>query len=182
MREELPRIWVLRPGEASCAERVVGLFNWSYEREQQLEVSLAECGLARDEPAIVFDFWARKLLGETRGPISAALPPRSCRILFLSRVPDQPAIIANDRHVTGAFGHEAFHWNEASRALSGSSSGPRGTGHSLFVYLPRPQGPKACRGCRAEMVERRLNEVGLSFGDGSRVEWSVELDADRLVR
>jgi len=75
MRERLPRRWVLAPGSRSCAERVAGLFNWSYERDEPIDLDLAACGFPGDQPVLVFDFWARQLLGVHRGRVSALLPP-----------------------------------------------------------------------------------------------------------
>jgi hypothetical protein len=49
-----------------------------------------------------------------------------------------PQFISTDRHVLqGAIEIENVSWNENEKTISGISTGPLNTSHSVFVYVPR---------------------------------------------
>ena len=182
MEEPLPKIWALDIDDGGCVPKVVGLFNWNYDKIEELELDFGKCGLEADKDYIFFDFWQKKFLGEVRSAFSAKLPPRNCMVLQIKEMPDKPSIIGTDRHVTGAYAVEKFEWDGDSLTMKGISTGPSGTTHSLFVYIPQRLGPQLCRNCKCDLVEEKVLRVELSFDSCQRAEWSVVLDSKAIVR
>jgi hypothetical protein len=196
MEEELPKVWVLdtdgnlpaprRARQAgACVDKVIGLFNWSYDEIDFFRLDFDKCGLKLDKTYTFFDFWRKKFLGEFQSPsplFSTQLPPRNCLILHVQEIEDKPAIIGTDRHVTSAYAVETFEWDEENLTVKGTSSGPEGTSHSLFVYIPQKLGPKSWKNCRCDLLEEKVLEVELSFDARQKVEWTVTLDSEAIVR
>ena len=182
MNDTLPKTWVLDTDEDACISKVVGLFNWGYDEMEEVKLDFAKCGLDADKTYIFFDFWNRKFLGEFHSSFSMYLPPRNCMILHIREVSDKPSIIGTDRHVTGAYAVDEFEWDAENLTIKGISSGPNGTKHSLFAYIPQRLGPQLCRNCRCDLLEEKVLEIELSFDSCQKIEWSITLDSKAIVR
>jgi len=184
MEDALPKTWVLDTDGDACIPipKVIGLFNWSYDEIEEIQLDFRKCGLDLDKTYVFFDFWKKKFLGEFRSSFSMHLPPRNCMILHIREIPDKPSIIGTDRHVVGTCAIEMHEWDAENLTMKGISIGPSGTKHSIFVYIPQRLGPKLCKNCRCDLVEEKVLEVELSFDSCQKVEWSVTLDSKAIVR
>ncbi len=149
---------------------------------KEIKLDFHKCGLDADKTYILFDYWKRRFLGEFHSSFSTYLPARNCMILHIREVPDKPSIIGTDRHVTGAYAIDEFEWDAENLTIKGLSSGPNGTKHSLFIYIPQRLGPGFCRNCVCDIAEEKVLRVELSFDSSQKVEWSVTLDSKALVR
>ena len=128
-------IWRLDVSHPSLPSyTVVALFNWS-DREEKIETSLAELGLA--EGAYVgYEFWT-----EARVPVttqfSAVVPAHGVRVIALHRAQVVPQWIGSDRHITTS-GMEvrACTWNPAGATLSGKVTVIGGFPLTTALHIP----------------------------------------------
>jgi hypothetical protein len=142
----------------------------------------ARLGLDAATTYLAFDFWKQQLRGEVRGGLEVAVQPGGVTLLALHARSGTPQFLSTDRHVSqGGLEIEDVAWDGAARALAGTSLGPPGSAHQVFVYLPDPidwswDGSALFRdhdGFSLKLVDRHLVRVHVRFGAIGRVRWTV---------
>jgi hypothetical protein len=107
---QLP-VWDLHVSRSFGDWHVVALFNWSDE-EREVSVDWREIGECDERVFVAWEFWTDAYLGERKGSLSAAVPPRGVRLFALQPLADHPQFLTSDRHVTqGAVGLLDQKWN-----------------------------------------------------------------------
>ncbi|GAJ07040.1 unnamed protein product, partial [marine sediment metagenome] len=136
-KRDLPRVWDLRVDKNFDSWHVVGLFNWDYEKEQEVKIDFEKCGLEKSLGCLLFDFWEKRFLGEGMGSFSRKLAPRHCTIISIHTKANRPQLLSTTRHITqGGIEIVDMKWDNRTNTLSGISIGPKETSHSLFIHVP----------------------------------------------
>jgi hypothetical protein len=164
---------------------VAAFFNRDALRPLARCLPLERLGLDPRQRYLAFDFWQERLWGEVTGRLEVEVPPAGVTLLCLHEKLARPQLLATDRHILqGAVELEALAWDRETETLSGTSVGPPGSSHTLFIHLPqeRPwsQGPQALprdgAGCTLRMAEPRLLRVLVRFARSRRVAWQVQME------
>lgn len=72
------RIWDLKISHLDRHYDVVGIFNFSEDRPEQIELNWKEMGLPSDRPIHVFDFWNGEYMGTWEAGMAIKINPTSC--------------------------------------------------------------------------------------------------------
>ncbi len=164
---------------------IVGLFNPSETDTINKSFSLERLWLNPRKRYVAFDFWMERFWGEVSNRLQANVLPASVTLLALHEKTSHPQVISTDRHVLqGAIELKAVAWDAATRTLSGTSNGPIGTAHNVFVYLPEEQiwaqGEKALHhdfeGYTLKVVDRHILRVHVKFDRSEHVRWQIQYD------
>ena len=177
--EEPLSVWALRVSQASGEHLVVGLFNWTVDQQRMVSF---ERGEVVDDAAeyLVFDFWAKRLLGSLRERHEVSLPPFCCQVLFLSKKRQFATLMGSDRHVTGAFAVENWSYDSEAGELTGESTGPVSTEHSLYFHLEEVAAASSAEGCVAETLQPHVLRITIRFDEETTRKWRATLDRNVL--
>lgn len=134
---------------------------------------------------LAFDFWRQQFVGEMTGDIAVEVPPGSVRLLALHQKLGTPQFLSTDRHVMqGAVELETWHWNATTQTISGTSKGPKGTSHNVYVYVPGDH-PWTWGGYvlfrdfdsyTLKLVHDNIIQVHVRFEDIGQVAWEIQID------
>lgn len=132
-----PEILDLKVREKWEAYDVVGFTNWRSEAVTRTISLLDKLGLDSGSGYVVFDFWNQKLLGAFSDQIQLTIEPHDTRVLSIHPLWNRPQLIANSRHISGAYsvGDEA--WDGSRSELSGTSESIAGETYTLWFYVPK---------------------------------------------
>ena len=167
---EYPRVWHLHADAGWGQWEVVGLINWSEDPIEET-VRFADLGLPPDAECLVFDFWTGTLVGRFDGECSATVPAGSARCLRIVPVPDLPAVVGTDMHVTqGLVELSDVRWDEEKLTLSGEAL--RAPGGEGTVYVWVPEGLALGDGQRAQLHGSQCVAVPVTFTEAQQ-RWSV---------
>ncbi len=165
-----PRLWHLQARPDWGEWDVLGVLNWSAEPLQET-VSRRDLGLGQGD-YLVFDFWAGKLLGRLGRQLKVDVEPGDVRCLRIMSVPEHPAVLSTDMHVTqGLVDLEDVRWDGRKRELSGTAV--RAPGERGAVYLYVPEGYTLHADSAGEIISPECVRVDIRFR-GTRKAWSVE--------
>ena len=95
---QLP-VWDLHVSRPFGDWHIVALFNWSDE-EKEVSVDWQEIGESGERVFVAWEFWTDAYLGERKGSLSAAVPPRGVRLFALQPLAGHPQFLTSDRHLT----------------------------------------------------------------------------------
>jgi hypothetical protein len=176
-QKNYPKLFDLKVNQPSGKYDVVAATNWSKEPEKRTVSFEKELGLEGGRPYVVFDFWKERLVEAGAGSIETELPAHGTAVFQVHARLDRPQLIANNRHITGAFGIRKQGWAAGSMTLAGTSETVPGAAYALFFYVPK--GFKVEKAdANAAKVEHTLGADGLlkvSFaGQKAPVNWSVK--------
>jgi hypothetical protein len=140
---EPARVWLLSDTRREPHRQVLGLFNWD-QAPATITVDLARAGLPAAEAWAAFDFWDNVFLPPVRGTLTMTLPPKSCRIVALRPLADQPQVVSTSRHVTqGIVDVKEETWDTASTTLHGRSAVVGGDAYELRIVGTAPGAAQA---------------------------------------
>ena len=164
---------------------VIGFFNASLTETVEKKFPLQRLWLEPNKTYLAFDFWKQQFIGELTGEIKVSVQPGSVVLLTLHEKTGNPQFISSDRHVLqGAIEIENVSWNESEKTISGISTGPLNTSHSVFVYVPRPH-PWTWSGSglfqdhdsySLKLVDNNIIRVHVRFEKTDHVQWEIKPD------
>ena len=175
-----PEIFALRVKKRFGEWLVLALFNVDEQTSRDKTVALDRLGLDPAKTYIAYDFWQQRFFGEVRGKIEARLPPSSVLLLSVHEKKDVPQVISTDRHITqGGVDLENLQWDAASTTLRGTSVGPPGSNHYVYIHLPEKhpwaQGDPFLfhdrPGYTLRVIEPQILRIQVRFDDSGRVTW-----------
>jgi hypothetical protein len=159
------------------------VFNPSLTEAVTRTFPLERLGLLSGRTYIAFDFWKQQLVGEVHGAdLAVTVQPGSVTLLALHERSGRPQFVSTDRHVSqGGLEIEDLQWDERTRTLSGTSTGPLCSAHQVFVYVPDAldwtwDGSALFRDHGAyslKLIDRHLIRVHVRFDASDRVRWAV---------
>jgi hypothetical protein len=115
---------------------VVALTNWRSEKAIR-KISFADkLGLQAGTKYVVFDFWNQKLDDVYTDSITVEIESHDTKVLHIHPLQDQPQLIGNSRHISGAYSILNLSWDGAKNTLSGLSETVANDTYSLFIYVP----------------------------------------------
>lgn len=156
-----PRLWHLHADASWAQWEVLGVFNWSAEPLTE-QVRFADLGLTPGQEHLVWDFWRGELAGRFSGDFAVTVPAGSARCLRIMRVPESPAVLATEMHVTqGLVDLQDVRWDEGTSTLSGVAARAPEESGTLMVYLP--PGWALAEGEAAEMIAPCVAQVRVDF-------------------
>ncbi|WP_424681261.1 TIM-barrel domain-containing protein [Frateuria sp. YIM B11624] len=144
---------------------------------------LDRLGLVPGRRYIAYDFWKQQLAGDVHGgELAVTVQPGSVTLLALHERSGKPQFASTDRHVSqGALELKQLQWDERTKTLSGTSTGPLHSAHQVFVYVPdaldwtwdgsalfRDHGPYSLK-----LVDPHLIRVHVRFDASDEVRWEV---------
>ena len=106
-------------------------------------------------------------------------------LLALHVAAGAPQWLSTSRHVVqGGLELEDARWLEAGRTYSGVSTGPRGSAHDVFVFVPgdhawtweRPSRVSSRADYSVRLVEANVARVRVRFDERERVAWKIVPD------
>ncbi len=176
---DYPRLWHLHADAGWGAWEVLGILNWAAEPLTET-VRLADLGLQAGQDYLVWDFWRGELTGVVSDDFEVAVPPGTARCLRIMPVPDTPAVLSTDMHVTqGLVDLRDVRWDADALTLSGTAVRAPGASGAVAVYLPRGLAPADLRAVR--IAGPNVAWLDLEFAE-AEAPWSLRLahaDADR---
>jgi alpha-galactosidase len=164
---------------------LLAVFNPSLTETVARQFPLERLGLDPANTYMAFDFWKQQLTGEVSGDLEVAVQPGGVTLLTLHERSGRPQFISTDRHVSqGALELEDLNWDEGTRTLSGTSTGPPHSAHRVFVYLPDAldwtwEGSALFRDYDSfslKLVDRHMVRVHVRFGASGKLRWEVRYD------
>ncbi len=182
MAEKNPlSVWVLPVSQPGSGDHItIALFNWN--KDEETSVSFKQDEVVDSEGQfLLFDFWDKRYLGTLHDEYEVSLPPFTCQVVFATEKQEEITLIGTDRHITGAFAIEEYHYDSQKRIISGKSEGPQDTEHSLYFYLNDDTAPLSFDNCTGEMMEIHILRVTVNFDASPEQKWSVALDENAKV-
>jgi hypothetical protein len=164
---------------------LLAVFNPSLTETVARQFPLERLGLDPVNTYAAFDFWKQQLIDEVSGELKVTVQPGGVTLLTLHERSGRPQFISTDRHVSqGALELEDLNWDERTRTLSGTSTGPPHSAHRVFVYVPDPldwtwDGSALFRDYDSfslKLVDRHIVRVHVRFDAGDKVRWEVRYD------
>jgi hypothetical protein len=134
--QNYPEILDLKVNAKSGVYDVVALSNWRAGEDSRTLSFADKLGLDADCRYIVFDFWNQKLLGVFKDKMKVDIASHDTRVLSIHRDLNQPQLIGDSRHITGAYSILDLEWNKSKDTLRGSSQTVPGEDYTLWIYLP----------------------------------------------
>lgn len=132
------RIWDLKVNHLGRQYDVVGLFNFSESKTDQVYAGWSELGITDTGAVHVYDFWNKEYLGCWKGGISLPLPSTSCRVLTLVPASGQVELISTSRHITqGWVDLVSAERNPGGTTWHGRSRLVKGDPYELRFAFPR---------------------------------------------
>lgn len=165
---------------------VVGFFNTSLTESTEKKISLKRLWLDPNKTYLAFDFWRQQFIGEVSGEIKLTVQPGSVSLLALHEKKDNPQFISTSRHILqGAVEMEDVYWDENTKTLYGTSIGPLGSSHNVFVYIPEPH-PWSWTdkyvlfndydSYNLKLIDKNIIKVHVIFKKGDHVHWQIKPD------
>ena len=112
---------------------VVAVFNLD-DRAATTEITMSELRLPLDRKFRVWDFWHARYCGCVRGKFGVEVPAKSCRLLRLSVLITQPAVLATDMHVRqGQLELRDISWDKRAQVLCGAAIRPKGEQGNVYI-------------------------------------------------
>ena len=151
-------VWDLHVSRSFGDWHVVALFNWSDE-EREVSVDWKEIGESRERVFVTREFWTDAYLGERKGSLSAAVPPRGVRLFALHEAADHPQFVGDDRHITqGAVELNALEWDAAAKTYTLDVKSVGGFPFTYFVRMPEGFSFKSASAPKGGTVEAKMRD------------------------
>ena len=128
---------------------VLARIQWGQKREKewvfdfkglpQQEVKFADLGLPADREYLVFEFWAQKFLGRSKGSFTAPAMDTNngMQVFAIREARPHPWVLSTTRHISqGGVSLLDEQWDADKKALSGKSTVVIGDPYVLTVHLP----------------------------------------------
>ncbi|HZF28875.1 MAG TPA: alpha-galactosidase [Gammaproteobacteria bacterium] len=179
---DVPTTFVLRVERPFAKWAVLAFFNPNLGAAVERRFPLRRLGLDAAKVYLAFDFWKQRFVGEVTDDIGVSVEPGSVTLLALHAATGTPQFLSTSRHVAqGAIELDDVDWNETERTLSGISTGPRGSAHDVFLYVPgkhpwtwqRPALFRDYAGYSVKLVDSNVVRVHVRFENDSYVPWKV---------
>jgi hypothetical protein len=149
-------VWDLNVSRPFGDWHVVALFNWG-DDEKVVSVSWNELGEDPDRRFVAWEFWTDTYLGERKGSLSAAVPPRGVRLFALHEAADHPQFVGDDRHITqGAVELNALEWDAAAKTYTLDAKAVGGFPFTYFVRVPEGFSFKSASAPKGGTVEAKM--------------------------
>lgn len=131
------KIWDLKINHLGRNYDVVGLFNFTEDRNETIVLNWKELGITGADRVHVYDFWNREYLGAFEAGMSLTIPTTSCRVLTLLPVTGKTELISTSRHITqGWIDLVSYSFNEATATASGKSNVIKNDPYELTFAFP----------------------------------------------
>ena len=151
-------VWDLNVSRPFGDWHVVALFNWG-DDEKVVSVSWNELGEDPDRRFVAWEFWTDTYLGERKGSLSAAVPPRGVRLFALHEAADHPQFVGDDRHITqGAVELNALEWDAAAKTYTLDAKAVGGFPFTYFVRVPEGFSFKSASAPKGGTVEAKMRD------------------------
>jgi hypothetical protein len=180
--DSMQSVFALKVKKHFAEWTVVSFFNSSLTEAVERKFSLKRLLLEQTKTYLAFDFWKQQFIGEITGEIKVIVPPGSVTLLTLHEKSGKPQFISTDRHVLqGAFEIESMAWDENDKTISGISTAPLHTSHSVFVYVPQLH-PWTWSGSglfqdqnsySLKLVDNHIIRVHVNFEKSDHVKWEI---------
>ncbi|MGH2564072.1 MAG: glycoside hydrolase family 36 protein, partial [Ginsengibacter sp.] len=164
---------------------IAGFFNASLTETIEKNFLLKRLLLEPGKTYLAFDFWKQQFIGEVSGELKVTVQPGSVTLLSLHEKSGRPQFISTDRHVLqGALEIENVSWDENTKTIAAISTGPLGTSHNVFVYVPGEH-PWTWGGYvlfrdydsySLKLVDNNIIQVHVSFEKDKQVDWKIVTD------
>jgi NPCBM/NEW2 domain/Melibiase/Alpha galactosidase C-terminal beta sandwich domain len=136
--ERYKRIWDLKINHLGRRYDVVGVFNFSADKADRVNLNWKDLGLPTDRPVHVFDFWNKEYLGAWSEAMVVDTAPASCRVLTLVPAKNQIQLISSSRHITqGWVDLVGLTANSDGTVFTGASRLIRNDPYELRFVFPR---------------------------------------------
>lgn len=162
---------------------VAGFFNRDVEKNKLHKYSTEQLWLEPGKKYLCFDFWEQRFFGEISDTINVPVNAGGVTLISIHEKKDIPQVISTSRHVMqGLIELENVKFDVVSNKLSGTSLGPTGSKHSLFIHVPEsfnwnPAPGKLFRDFGKYAVKFTANQIlriDLDFEETESIHWSVE--------
>jgi hypothetical protein len=175
-----PEILDLKVNAPSGTYDVVAITNWR-SWEETREISFPEkLGLDPGTPYVAFDFWNQQIYGVFKNRMKVNIAPHDTRVFQLHPLLNRPQLVGNSRHISGAYSIHTQRWDNAAKALGGSSQAVPGDSYTLWIHVPEGQiasQAKASIGGKQPVSVKHQQQgdtLSVTFqGQQEPVEWEV---------
>jgi hypothetical protein len=181
---DLPSVFALKINKSFGEWTLIAFFNSSLTESAEKEFPMERFWLDADKTYLAYNFWEEKFIGSVKQSLLVTIPPGSVTLLSLHEKSGTPQFISTSRHITqGGIELENITWDTKSNTISGISSGPLKSSHSVLVYLPEPhpwsQGGhilyKDYDSFNLKMVDDNIIKINLHFDKSEQIEWKINI-------
>jgi hypothetical protein len=164
---------------------VIALFNPDRDHSVARTIPLDRLWLEPAKKYLCFDFWNQRFAGEITERLTDTINPGSVSLYSLREKKDHPQILGTNRHVKmGAVEIEDERFDKQSATLHVVSTGPEGSMHSVFIYIPDGFNWSPENGSiysvydnfTVRKVEENVMRVDLMFRENNKISWSLKFN------
>jgi len=161
---------------------VAGFFNPDLNEKVVKRFPVPRLWLDPNKTYLCYDFWKEQFLGEVSQDLCVDVDPGNVTLLSFHEKKDVPQFISTTRHVMqGAVEIEDISFDTESNVLSGVSVAPKGSSHSVIVYIPDSfqWSPKQGKlyddfeNYTVKKVDKNILRVYLQFDKTTKINWKV---------
>jgi hypothetical protein len=161
---------------------VVAFFNPDLKKSITRNFDLRRMWLDTAKTYLCFDFWNETFAGEITKNITVTVCPGSVALFSIHEKTAYPQIISTNRHVKqGAVEIVDTHFDSLTNILYGTSVSPKGSEHSVYIYLPAtydwsPRDSKIyeySRNYTIRKVQNNILRVDVMFADSDTLNWAA---------
>ena len=170
-----PNALDMKVNAVTGAYDVVAVYNWADQPGTKTVDLIQDFGLYPGKKYIVFDFWAKQLLGIYSDTLMLDIPVHGVRALIIRKLTNQPQIVAVSRHISGVYSIKNLSWDDGKKELSGISATIPGVDYTLYVYIPENISFSKASS-NAEVLSQKVNGKLLQVtlkGQKNPVDWTL---------
>lgn len=164
---------------------LIAFFNPDPDQIRTVKYGLERFWLDTTKVYLCFDFWNEKFVGEITDSLQTTIFPGSVSLFSMHIKTGFPQVIATNRHIKqGAVELNTVRYDHLNYELSGTSIAPRGTKHSVFIYIPetyywQPQDSRIYElneQYSARMVSNNILRIDVSFNKAEMTSWKIHFN------
>ena len=161
---------------------VLAIFNPDQKNALSYKVDFASLKLDASKSYLWFDFWNEKFLGEIKNDTVLSINPGDVLLCSIHEKTKQPEVISTNRHVKqGAVELLQTQYDSANNILKGTSFSPKGSRHSVYIYVPENFYWVPANGViyedseniRVRSVNQRILRMDIDFKNSDTMSWQV---------
>ena len=164
---------------------VAGFFNPDLKKPVTKRFPIQRLWLDPNKIYLCYDFWKEQFMGEVSKEVNIEVDPGSVTLLSFHEKENVPQFISTTRHaMQGAVEIEDMNFDMNSNTLSGISVGPKGSSHSVMIYIPDTYdwSPKQNKlyddfeNYSVKKVDKNILRIDLNFEKTTKINWNVVFD------
>jgi hypothetical protein len=164
---------------------VAGFFNPDLQNNIKYAYPAERLWLDPNKEYLCFDFWNQGFLGEMSDTLRLTVNAGGVKLLSIREKQQIPQLLSTTRHILQGFVElDALHFDSSMRKLSGTSTGPLSSKHSVFIYVPEPFIWSSAPGklyrdfgnYSVKYSDNQVIRIDLDFSETESINWEISFE------